>query len=336
MEDKRKLKIFVASSSEGEYLLEEFCGQLDQTKYEIRKWREVFKISREILDSLTKQIRESDYAIFFLTSDDEVRRNGKGDIIWKPRDNVILESGLSCGILGQKHVIFLEPDGEMRYPNGEMRYGVPPSDMKALQTVRYSVKDGKPDFKAAAKEVDNYINLQEKNAFINSVRPMEIATVTTDRDHEEQLRIALGTYVDAGLIHVTSYDDLEKAKQMASQNEIHGAILDIFSWESEDKAIEFVTYCRNLKKEIPFVLSGKTENLNRFFEGKGKKYIHYWKLYYDVAVDRSFQITVEDIVILFFIYRLSKSNYGSMIGDTAKKIFASKEIGRFGGWEQFF
>ncbi len=330
MEDKRKLKIFVGSSSEGENFLNAFCEQLGQDKYEILKWRKAFEISQENLDSLTRQFRESDYAIFLLYPDDKVYRNGDADdSSWKTRDNVIFEGGLSWGILGQKHVIFLQPEEGMRPVE-------PPSDMVALQTVKYSVKNHEPDFKDAAKKIDTYIDYQEENAFINSVRPMEIAVVTKDNDHEKQLRIALGTYEDAGLVHVTSYDDLEKAKQAASQNKIHGSILDIFSWEREDKAVEFVKYCRNLNRGIPFALSGNTKDLNRFFEeDSGKTYIHYWKLYYDVAIDRSFQITVEDIVILFFIYRLTRFNYGSMIGETAKKIFASKDIGRFAGWEQF-
>jgi len=326
MEDKRKLKIFVGSSSEGENFLKAFYEQLDHDKYEILEWRKAFEISEENLDPLTKRIRESDYAIFLLYPDDEVCRNGKGAAVWKTRDNVILEGGLSWGILGKKHVIFLEPQGE--------GYQVePPSDMKALKTVRYSVENDKPDFKAAVEEIDEHIKQQEKTAFVNSVRPMEIAIVTKDKVHEDQLRTALKPY-DEGLVHLTSYDDLEKAKQAAIQNKIHGAIVDIFSWESEDKAIEFVKYCRIVRREIPFALSGDAEAVDRFCEGGEKPYIHYWKLYYDVSV-RSFQITVEDILILFFIYRLTRSNYGSMIGDTAKKIFASKEIGRFVGWEQF-
>lgn len=102
-----KPKIFIGSSSEQleiAYLIQENLDFDAQTTV----WTQgIFKLSRNILDSLIESLANFDFAIFVFHPDDITQiRNKKVETV---RDNLIFELGLFIGKLGKEKVFFLVP-----------------------------------------------------------------------------------------------------------------------------------------------------------------------------------------------------------------------------------
>lgn len=112
------LKVFVGSSSESYTpFVVPFRTVLFQAakehgpKIDVRTWRDEisFKYGEFILESLQRQLAESDLSIFFFSSDDERTMRGERSPI--PRDNVVFEAGISFAQLGRERTVMLVEEG---------------------------------------------------------------------------------------------------------------------------------------------------------------------------------------------------------------------------------
>lgn len=120
-------------------------------------------------------------------------------------------------------------------------------------------------------------------------------------------------------------------------NQTDCAFIDIFSLGSE-QGVELISYARDRHRNVGFALYGNNQDLHQFPGVKGIWRFtleHFWKLQKD-SNDESFQISVEDIIIMFFIYKLSCGHFGEIPGDIIKKIFRPNVIGKLKEWEVFY
>lgn len=108
------IKVFIISSSEYLHLAEAFAANL-QT-FDVYIWNSyVFNPGETAIQSLTQKISESDFSIVLLTPDDEIRSRDLQQ--QAPRDNVLIEYGLSIGILGVIRTFYLyEKDRNVKIP----------------------------------------------------------------------------------------------------------------------------------------------------------------------------------------------------------------------------
>ncbi len=102
-----KSRVFVGSSGEGKKYADAIVAQLG-SEFSCHAWHQgVFELSGNTLASLLKEIGESDFAVIVLTADDETSSRGKDYL--SPRDNLIFEAGISCGVLHSSRT-FLIPE----------------------------------------------------------------------------------------------------------------------------------------------------------------------------------------------------------------------------------
>jgi predicted nucleotide-binding protein len=111
-----KPKLFIGSSREGKNVAEAIHAVL-QREAECTVWTEgVVQLSESNLQSLMRQVRTSEFAVFVFSPDDAVRTRGR--LFSVPRDNVIYELGLFSGALGPERCFFLTPlDTEIHLPS---------------------------------------------------------------------------------------------------------------------------------------------------------------------------------------------------------------------------
>lgn len=126
-----KPRVFIGSSVEG--LNVAYAVQQNLLhEAEVTVWDQgVFELSRTTMESLTKALSESDFAIFVFSPDDLVRiRNNTTPAV---RDNVLFEFGLFIGKLGRERVFFLLPsDGDLHLPTDLL--GVTPGRYESTRT----------------------------------------------------------------------------------------------------------------------------------------------------------------------------------------------------------
>jgi hypothetical protein len=101
-----KLKIFIGSSGESRDKAEEIAVMLEYIGVEVNLWCNpgTFTSGESTLKSVTEAIEKADGSIFVIAEDDLLYINK--DTAKKPeftaRDNVLIEWGLSCGLLGSE------------------------------------------------------------------------------------------------------------------------------------------------------------------------------------------------------------------------------------------
>ncbi len=117
--------IFVGSSTEGLPIVEAIQVNLERP-FEIVPWTAIFEPSEYCLESLDKKIGEFEASIFVITGDDVVRSRGTKKL--SPRDNVLLEIGVSIGKLGKDRTILL------RDRSLDIKL---PSDLEGLNSVSF-------------------------------------------------------------------------------------------------------------------------------------------------------------------------------------------------------
>ena len=111
----------------------------------------VFELSQTTIESLSKALANSDFAIFVFTADDLLRiRDTTSPAV---RDNVLFEFGLFIGKLGRERVFFLLPLGEELHIPTDL-LGVTPGKYESTRT------DG--SMQAATGAVCNQIRIQMK------------------------------------------------------------------------------------------------------------------------------------------------------------------------------
>jgi hypothetical protein len=97
--------MFVGSSSEARWLIRGLSVNLDG-EVEVHEWAATrWPLSRDTLDGVEEKLDDADYAAFILSGDDlAIIRDHEVSI---PRDNVVLELGMSFGRLGRDHTFIL-------------------------------------------------------------------------------------------------------------------------------------------------------------------------------------------------------------------------------------
>lgn len=146
-----KPRVFIGSSIEG--LNVAYAVQQNLLhEAEVTVWDQgVFELSRTTMESLTKALCDSDFAIFVFSPDDLTRiRELTAPAV---RDNVLFEFGLFIGRLGRERVFFLLPTvGELHLPTDLL--GVTPGRYESART------DG--SMQAATGAVCHQMRLQMK------------------------------------------------------------------------------------------------------------------------------------------------------------------------------
>jgi hypothetical protein len=107
---KIRPKVFIGSSTEGKDIADAIDFGL-QGDAESTVWTNgVFRLADSTLNSLMRQVLESDFGVFVFSGDDtaEIR----GQLFTIPRDNVIYELGLFSGALGPSRCFYVVPQDQ--------------------------------------------------------------------------------------------------------------------------------------------------------------------------------------------------------------------------------
>jgi hypothetical protein len=107
--DMGKHRIFIGSSLESKHIANALQANLDDDA-EVTVWdQDIFLPGENILESLTGQLVNFDFAVFVFSADDEIKMRGYETSV--ARDNVIFEMGIVIGMLGRYRAIFVKPKG---------------------------------------------------------------------------------------------------------------------------------------------------------------------------------------------------------------------------------
>jgi tetratricopeptide (TPR) repeat protein len=154
-----KARVFIGSSVEG--LSVAYAVQQNLLhEAEVTVWDQgVFELSRTTLESLTKVLSESDFAVFVFSPDDLARiKDLSAPVV---RDNVLFEFGLFIGRLGRERVFFLLPSvGELHLP----------TDLLGVTPGRYESARADGSMQAATGAVCHQMRLQMRTLGISPGR----------------------------------------------------------------------------------------------------------------------------------------------------------------------
>lgn len=146
-----KPRVFIGSSVEGLNVAYAVQQNLLHDA-EVTVWDQgVFELSKTTIESLSKALQESDFAIFVFSPDDLVKiRSTSSSAV---RDNVLFEFGLFVGKLGRDRVYFLTPmTGELHLP----------SDLLGVTPGKYEENRSDGSMRAATGAACNQIRIQLK------------------------------------------------------------------------------------------------------------------------------------------------------------------------------
>lgn len=127
-----RIRIFIVSSAEALPIARAVQNAFAHDPFVTVIWTDgVFRVANYTLESLEKEIDNSDFAIAIAHADDLTESRDKD---WpSPRDNVIFELGLFMGRLGRSRAILMEPREE------KVKL---PSDLAGLTTITYRFEKG--------------------------------------------------------------------------------------------------------------------------------------------------------------------------------------------------
>lgn len=127
-----KVRVFIVSSAEALDIARGIQNCLDHDPFTVVIWTDgVFRASHYPIESLEKELDQSDFAIAIAQPDDVT--HSRGAAASSPRDNVIFELGFFMGRLGRHRSLLLEPRGE------EVKL---PSDLSGITTIAYKHDPG--------------------------------------------------------------------------------------------------------------------------------------------------------------------------------------------------
>lgn len=107
MNEKRKKRIFIGSSSECKPLAE-MIKEVAELDFEFVTWYEdFFRLGDYVFNDLIRKAITFDFAIMLGGKDDKVTRLSTQKDKLSPRDNIYLEYGLFSGVLSPNRVLFL-------------------------------------------------------------------------------------------------------------------------------------------------------------------------------------------------------------------------------------
>lgn len=123
------VRVFVMSSVEALEIARAIQSGFAHDSFSVVVWTDgVFRASQYALESLERELDQSDFAIAVVQPDD--RTESRGHILPSPRDNVLFELAFFMGRLGRHRTFLVEP----RDDNGGLKL---PTDLKGINTVRY-------------------------------------------------------------------------------------------------------------------------------------------------------------------------------------------------------
>lgn len=129
------LRIFVASSTEGEPIAKELRNFLQEELGDgavVEMWRSKFTFGETTIESLEAVAEEADFALMVMTPDDiTVSRDEKSAA---PRDNLVFELGLFVGALGRNRAIVVRDSKKsMKLPSDYLNVTVLSYDSSSAQ-----------------------------------------------------------------------------------------------------------------------------------------------------------------------------------------------------------
>lgn len=167
-----KPSLFIGSSIEGLDIAKSLQRNLEFSA-EVTIWHQgVFGLSVGTLESLEKKLQVMDFSVLVLTPDDLI--TSRGETNNSARDNVLLELGMSIGILGkERSFIVFDRSSDIKLP----------SDMAGITPATYEIhKDGNllSSLGSASSEIEDALKFQGKRA-----KPGSIGVV----DNDTQFRV---------------------------------------------------------------------------------------------------------------------------------------------------
>lgn len=140
-----RIRVFIISSAEALEIARTIQNAFDHDPFKVIVWTDgVFRASWYPVESLERELDQSDFAIAIAQPDDMTVSRGKTEP--SPRDNVIFELGLFIGRIGRQRSFLVEPRGE------EAKL---PSDLSGITSITY--KYDKKDLAAALGPACNRI-----------------------------------------------------------------------------------------------------------------------------------------------------------------------------------
>ncbi len=157
-------RIFIGSSTESLPIARVVQAELKsyknpengERKYNPVLWnQDTIPPSSYTVPGLIEYLSKSDAAVFIFSDDDKVTSRGKKSAA--PRDNVVFESGLAIGMLGQHHCFILKSKKAKR-----------PSDYDGLTVIDYDISvqesEGRADLRAemseGARQIDDALSAE--------------------------------------------------------------------------------------------------------------------------------------------------------------------------------
>lgn len=126
--------IFIGCAVEGLKIAEQIQLGLSHEDVVPQIWtNNVFTAGSGTMEALEERIRTADFGVLICTPDDQVINATRGVDTVAPRDNVILELGMSIGAMGRKRAFLVRPRGvELKIPTDLL--GITPLDYNANDT----------------------------------------------------------------------------------------------------------------------------------------------------------------------------------------------------------
>jgi len=175
----RRLNVFIGSSAEKIEYIEAIQLNLKPEKdLNVICWHQgVFEISEYALTSLTNELKEASFGIFFLSDDDYVRIRRKE---YKTvRDNVLFELGMFLGSLGLERTYIIVPSG------GDFEFRIP-SDLKGINTTSYDVIQATENLDVALGPACTEIKRKIRNQQKKLRNSLVIEKIGLSTDFDEQ------------------------------------------------------------------------------------------------------------------------------------------------------
>lgn len=149
-----RIRVFIISSAEALEIARAIQNAFDRDSFKVIVWTDgVFRASWYPIESLERELDQSDFAVAIAQPDDMTRSRDKTS--QTPRDNVIFELGLFIGRIGRHRSFLVEPRGE------EAKL---PSDLSGITSITY--KYDRNDLAAALGPACNRIR-----SIINELGP---------------------------------------------------------------------------------------------------------------------------------------------------------------------
>jgi len=197
-----KSKVFIASSSEGLDIAYDIQSNLNHDA-DCTVWPQgVFELSSPPIDSLIKQLDNSDFAIFVFSADDEVKMRGNSSSA--VRDNVLFELGLFIGRLGKNRCFIVAPDAP------PMRIA---SDLVGVTPATYSSTRNPAEMAANLGPACQSIRraMRTLGRFKPDLQPGHIPVTESDGYDDVDKKIILQQWLneDANAITAYKYDEID-------------------------------------------------------------------------------------------------------------------------------